>query len=115
MRQIGEVATTELIWVENWVEELRGRLRIFVEGLVCVDRLLKRERNQFRDILPIQSRHDDVLTAARQVRDRESNGWPTGQLNLVDHVTGHLVVRPQHRLAPRSLPREQQGRRHEET
>ena len=25
MRQIGEVATSELIWVENWVEELRGR------------------------------------------------------------------------------------------
>ena len=25
MRQLGEAAATELIWVENWVEELEGR------------------------------------------------------------------------------------------
>ena len=55
-------------------------------------RLLQGEGDQLRDSLLIQSRYDEVLPAARHVRDRETGGWSTRKRNLMDHLTRPLVV-----------------------
>ena len=62
----------------------------------------------------VQGRHDEVLPAIRQVRDRETGGRSAWKRNFMDDLARPLVVRAENRTPALSLARKQQGGRREQ-